>query len=123
MLHNLLPWDTPPASSAHQSEGARRRGASGEGGDDDSSCSSEAGGGGGGGEGTSSRSSPGSDGASSLQDGPAADTVRGVAFLHLHGRDLGEAWEWVQRYQAHRQEVDILQVCVCVCQSVCVYER
>ncbi|CAM9531074.1 unnamed protein product, partial [Ectocarpus sp. 8 AP-2014] len=65
--------------------------------------------GGGGGEGTSSTSSPGSDDGSASTDGPAADTVRGVAFLHLHGRDLAEAWEWVQRYQAYRREADILQ--------------
>lgn len=112
MLHNLLPWDTPAASSAHQSDAARKRGSSGDGGDECSSCSSEAAGGGGGGEAVSS---PGFDAAASLRDGPAVDTVRGVAFLHLHGRDLGEAWEWVQRYQAHRQEVDILQVRTGVC--------
>ncbi|CAN0238200.1 unnamed protein product, partial [Ectocarpus fasciculatus] len=119
MLHDLLPWETPPASAVYPGGGggggggtAGGTGGGGACGDLSSSsatAAAAAASGGAGGEGTSSTSSPGSDDGSASTDGPAADTVRGVAFLHLHGRDLAEAWEWVQRYQAYRREADILQ--------------
>lgn len=44
------------------------------------------------------------------RDGPAVDTIRGVAFLHLHGKDLREAWDWVKRFMHTKREADILQV-------------
>lgn len=118
MLHDLLPWETPPASAVYSGGGGGGGGTTGGTGGGGAcgdlssvtATAAAAASAGGGGEGGSSTSSPGSDDGSASTDGPAADTVRGVAFLHLHGRDLAEAWEWVQRYQAYRREADILQV-------------
>lgn len=84
MLHDLLPWDTPSVSWGG---GAAKSSPP---------------------PGIPFQSSPLAD--ALAQNGPEADTVRGVAFLHIHGRDLGEAWEWVQRYVKSKREIDILQV-------------
>ncbi|CAM9334078.1 unnamed protein product [Discosporangium mesarthrocarpum] len=62
-------------------------------------------GGGGGGVGGNTSAA----GSGKQRDDPSADTVRGVAFLHLYGRDLGEAWEWINRYKRTGEEVDLLQ--------------
>lgn len=101
MLHDLLPWDTSPipasrsagapvGKSAHHSPQHQHRH------HHHHHVTAEGG--------------PASYQSRGLRDGPTADTIRGVAFLHLHGRDLGEAWEWVHRYLRTRREVDLLQV-------------
>ncbi|CAM9868303.1 unnamed protein product, partial [Sphacelaria rigidula] len=89
MLHDLLPWDRySSTTSASSLSGA---------GTGKTSPPPN----------TSVESSPLAD--ALAQDGLAADTVRGVAFLHIHGRDLAEAWEWVERYSRTKREVDLLQ--------------
>lgn len=90
LLHNLLPWSSTSSSSSSAASSPAAGAATGAGVWPFNESSPEAN--------------------TLARDGPAVDTIRGVAFLHLHGRDLREAWEWVKRFMQTKREADILQV-------------